>query len=661
MSVEPPTRAPRRRKQPRAVTRRPRRADTRPSEPSAARATTRSAGSPAGRPAKPAAPKHPAESTRGGEAKAVEDRPWRRSWAPPVAGLLTLLAGVVDIVSALDPEMRQLAVVRQVLPGSVSRQAAAFAVVVGMLLVMLSRGLRRQKRRAWQGVVALLSASVALHLARGLDVVEAATSAALLIALILSRGQFRAKGDPTTRWRALGVGLVLAASSVVIGMALLILRSRDIVGSPSLSQMFSEVVNGLVGWNGPVSFTTDRFGDLVSRVLLTMGLLTLVTSVYLALRPPEPRPRLTGDDEQRLRTLLCRHGETDSLGYFALRRDKSVIWSPTGKAGVAYRVVSGVMLASGDPIGDKEAWPGAIKEFLAVAAEHAWIPAVIGCSELGGTAWTRAGLSALEFGDEAIVDTRTFTLDGRSMRNVRQTVNRVERAGYTTRVCRVGDLSAEDRVTLQANAEQWRGTETERGFSMALGRIGEPADADCVAALAFSPADAEGRSPRLRALLHFVPWGSHGLSLDLMVRDSAAEGGLNEFLIAATIRASKELGVERVSLNFAFFRSALERGGALGAGPVIRAWRGVLLFLSRWFQIESLYRFNAKFAPSWSPRYVCFPRTADLPRISLAMLEAEAFLVWPRPAWARRARRLLTAPARTVARRRHRDGGMCPS
>jgi lysyl-tRNA synthetase class 2 len=570
---------------------------------------------------------------------------------PPVAALLTLVAGLVDIISAIDPEMHQLVSVRSMLPGSVSRQAAAFAVVVGMLLVMLSRGLRRQKRRAWQGVVALLAASLGLHLARGLEVVEAATSATLLAALIATRDQFRAKGDPTTRWRALGVGLVLAASSVVIGMLLLVLRPHLIVGSPSFTKMLSEVLNGLVGWNGPITFASDRFGDLVSRVLLTMGLLTLFTTVYLALRPPEPRPRLTGDDEARLRELLKRHGETDSLGYFALRRDKSTIWSPTRKAAVAYRVVSGVMLASGDPIGDSEAWPGAIKEFLAVADEHAWVPAVIGCSELGGLAWTRAGLSALEFGDEAIVDARTFTLSGRTMRNVRQTVNRVERAGYTTRVCRLGDLSAEDRKALHEHAAAWRGTATERGFSMALGRVGDPADADCVAALAFSPPEVEGREPRIRALLHFVPWGRHGLSLDLMLRDTAAEGGLNEFLIAATIKAAKELDVERVSLNFAFFRSALERGGALGAGPVIRAWRGILLFLSRWFQIESLYRFNAKFAPSWSPRYICFPRTSDLPRISLAILEAEAFLVWPTLSWARRLRRLVPA------RRR----GMCPS
>ncbi len=62
----------------------------------------------------------------------------------------------------------------------------------------------------------------------------------------------------------------------------------------------------------------------------------------------------------------------------------------------------------------------------------------------------------------------------------------------------------------------------------------------------------------------------------------------------------------------------------------MRAWRKVLLFASRWFQIESLYRFNAKFQPTWVPRFIVYPAARDLPRIAVAALEAEAFLAWPR-------------------------------
>src|SRR5256886_2738901 len=125
------------------------------------------------------------------------------------------------------------------------------------------------------------------------------------------------------------------------------------------------------------------------------------------------------------------YGDRDSLGYFALRSDKNVIWSPSGKSCIGYRVVSGVMLASGDPIGDPEAWPGAIHAFLDEAARHAWVPAVMGCGELGAEIWCREGqLTALELGDEAILEVAGFSLQGRCMRNVRQLVARGCRQGY---------------------------------------------------------------------------------------------------------------------------------------------------------------------------------------------------------------------------------------
>lgn len=132
-------------------------------------------------------------------------------------------------------------------------------------------------------------------------------------------------------------------------------------------------------------------------------------------------------------------------------------------------------------------------------------------------------------------------------------------------------------------------------------------------------------------VLNFVPWGPDGLSLDLMSRDRSAENGLNEFLITELVAAATTLDVTRISLNFAVFRSTLERGERLGAGPVTRLWSGVLIWASRWWQIDSLYHFNAKFQPEWYPRYVCFPTGRELPRIAVAALEAEAFLALPRP------------------------------
>ncbi|WNE97403.1 phosphatidylglycerol lysyltransferase domain-containing protein [Streptomyces luomodiensis] len=574
---------------------------------------------------------------------------------PTAVGTACTLIGLMDIVF---PRLRHSRVhaLAELLPGAVSSLAAAASIVVGLLLLMLAHGLKRRKRRAWVAAVGLLPVGAAAQLLYRHSIIGMALSLVLLAVLIRYRAEFAALPDPRSRWMALANFVGLGAVSV--GVGLLIVRSHpySIEGRPSLGDQLEHVLWGLFGFEGPIDY---RHGAdyTVGYSLGALGLLTVATTAYLAFRPEHPAARLTPRDEERLRDLLAAHGGRDSLGHFALRRDKGVVFSPSGKAAVCYRVVSGVMLASGDPVGDVEAWPGAIARFMDEARAHSWTPAVMGCSETGGEVWTReTGLDALELGDEAIVDVADFTLSGRAMRNVRQMVKRIERAGYRTRVRRAADLSPEELETIRRAAADWRGTDTERGFSMALGRIGDPADGDAVIATAHKTAAEgaeEGPYGDLKAVLHFVPWGPDGMSLDLMRRDRSADPGMNELLIVAALRAAPELGVRRVSLNFAMFRSALARGEKLGAGPVLRGWRALLVFLSRWFQIESLYKFNAKFQPRWEPRFVVFRNTRDLPRIGLAAMQAEGFVSLALPRLLRRGPR----PERRPCAHRHLTEG----
>ncbi|MFE0820166.1 phosphatidylglycerol lysyltransferase domain-containing protein [Streptomyces sp. NPDC058847] len=557
---------------------------------------------------------------------------------PLLVGRACALVGLLDIAAGVFPRFRHSRVhaLAEVLPGSFGPFAAALSLSAGVLLLLLAHGLKRRKRRAWRAAVALLPLGAVAQFTYRHSLLGVLVSLALLAPLLRHRDQFAALPDPRSRWRALANLVLMSAGSVVLGLLVVNAHPHRMVGDPSLADRITHVLYGLFGIEGPVDYWGNTSWT-VAFSLGALGLLTAVTTVYLAFRPEHPAARLTEDDETRLRALLDRHGGRDSLGHFALRRDKAVVFSPSGKAAVTYRVVSGVMLASGDPIGDVEAWPGAIERFMDEARAHSWTPAVMGCSETGGEVWTReTGLDALELGDEAVVDVANFSLTGRAMRNVRQMVKRIERAGYETRVRRVADLSDAELDRVRRAADAWRGTDTERGFSMALGRIGDPSDGDCLIATAHQQDGEPGEFGDLKAILHFVPWGPDGVSLDLMRRDRAADPGMNELLIVAALQAAPKLGIARVSLNFAMFRAALARGEKIGAGPVLRAWRGLLVFLSRWFQIESLYKFNAKFRPRWEPRFVVYRASADLPRIGFAAMQAEGFVTLTLPRFLRR-------------------------
>jgi lysyl-tRNA synthetase class 2 len=498
--------------------------------------------------------------------------------------------------------------------------------VSGLVLLRLGAMLRRRKKRAWVAAMVGYAVLVIAHIGNG-TFIAAGACAVLLVLLATTGSRFRAKPDPVSRWVALRIAVQFEVVAFGWGLALLNIDSdARFVGSHSEWQMVQEVLWGLVGVSGPLRYAEsgERLSDVVHGTLGLFSLAVVVIVLLVLLRPAEPLGGLSAADESSLRALLAKHGARDSLGYFALRREKRVVWSATGKAAITGRVVNGVFLVSGDPIGDPEAWPGAIAAYLRQIDEYGWVPAVIGCSETGATVFQReAGLLAIELGDEAIVDTERFTLDGRPMRGVRQACTRVQRAGYEVMVRRASDVPRDEMLVAERLSAAWRGDAVERGFSMALSRLGDPADDRCVLATAT-------QNGELKGLLHFVPWGSDGLSLDLMRRDRTSDNGLNEYMIVRVIEDGRALlGVRQVSLNFAVFRDAIERGERIGAGPILRAWRWVLLFASRWWQIESLYRFNVKFRPEWEPRFLSYPSARDVPRIAVAALEAEAFITRP--------------------------------
>ncbi|WP_190121792.1 phosphatidylglycerol lysyltransferase domain-containing protein [Streptomyces inusitatus] len=511
----------------------------------------------------------------------------------------------------------------------------------GVLALFLAVTMRRRKRAAWilnlvLGGGFLLLFALALALEEGFrghpqNWVSLALTAAFVASLLLGRREFYAIGDRSNPKLAAAVATVgLLVTSLLAALLVTVTNTAD-TGSTFLERWRYGVLRLISLAANDDHITGIETPGWVDVVINTASTALLLAVAYAAFRSRRTVDPLTEEDEERLRALLARHGERDSLGYFALRREKSVVWSPTGKAAVAYRVVGGVSLASGDPIGDPEAWPGAIEPWLAQAREHGWCPAVMGAGEEAGTVYARHGLDALELGDEAIVEIADFTLEGRAMRTVRQAYNRVRRAGYEVRVRRHEEIPAEEMAVLLERADDWRDGETERGFSMALGRLGDPGDGRCVM---LECTDGEGV---LRAVLSFVPWGPGGLSLDLMRRDRDSENGLMEFMVIELLQRAGGLGVTQVSLNFAMFRSVFERGSRLGAGPVLRLWRSLLSFFSRWWQIESLYRANAKYRPIWEPRFLLFEKSADLLRIGVAAGRAEGFLEAPGlPKWLHR-------------------------
>ncbi|GHE97990.1 lysylphosphatidylglycerol biosynthesis bifunctional protein LysX [Streptomyces longispororuber] len=544
-------------------------------------------------------------------------------------GALGLFCAVIAVVAPLRRLLRPVTRFLDLLTVPVSANLA-YAV----LLFLLAAATAARKKVAWWLVVVYLGLLLALDVLgialgdRAAALPSLLVCGAALAVLVLARAEFYADSRRGALWRAVAVLAAGLGLAILLGRGLVELFPGTLPRGERLLWAANRVCGGFPHGHDYFDGTPPR---PLSFFLGLFGALALLNAAATLFRSQRMEAALHGDEEPRIRALLRRYGAQDSLGYFATRRDKAVVFSPSGKAAVTYRVEAGVCLASGDPVGDREAWPHAIAAWLDVARGYAWAPAVMGASEDGATAYARAGLGALQLGDEAVLHVPDFDLDGRDMRVTRQAVHRVRRTGATARIRRHAGLTDEEMEEIIDRADAWRDTETERGFSMALDRLGDPEDGDCLLV------EALGADGGLLALLSFVPWGQDGVSLDLMRRDRSAPNGVMEFMVAELCAAAPRLGIRRISLNFAVFRSVFEEGARIGAGPVLRLWRKLLLFLSRWWQLEALYRSNAKYHPEWYPRFLCYGDAGSLARIGLASGIAEGFVSVPslRTLWGR--------------------------
>jgi lysylphosphatidylglycerol synthetase-like protein (DUF2156 family) len=509
-----------------------------------------------------------------------DDGPARQHIRRRAAAALALV-GLVNLVSALTPPLRaRLDGVRALLPFGVTSAAAQVVALIGLVLLLLARGIRRGQRRAWAIAVVLLVASAAGHLAKGLDVEEAILALGLAGYLVVHRRSFPAGAEPLSIRAAVlaaGAGALLAAA------------------------------------------VPHRSGPALGSVLDVVGLASAAAAGWLLFRPVGQRGMPEGG-LARARAIVAAHGG-DTLAYFALRDDKQhFFW---GNSVVAYAVHHGVCLVSPDPIGPAAERDGVWAAFRAFAEASGWSVAVLGASADWVPVYRASGLRPVYMGDEAVVDATRFTLEGSRAKPLRQAANRVRRAGFRVEFFDPSGLPAPLAEQLRDLMAESRQGDSERGFSMTLGRVFDSDDEGLLLAVAF---DADGNPA---ALCQYVPAPAiGGYSLDLMRRRRDLQpNGVTDFVVIETILHLQRLGYSGLALNFATMRAVV--AGEAGDSVVVRIEHWLLRRMSEDMQIESLWRYNAKYDPQWRPRFAVYESVEHLPATAFAVARAEGVTELP--------------------------------
>jgi len=358
-----------------------------------------------------------------------------------------------------------------------------------------------------------------------------------------------------------------------------------------------------------------------AAVGLLLGLLALV---FRPVVRRHMRPDAGG--LERARGVVNRYG-SGTLDYFALRPDKQFFF--WGETVVAYAVYGGVCLVSPDPIGPVSEREAAWRAFRRYVDEHGWALGGLGAGEEWLPIYRATGMHDLYVGDEAVVRVSRFSLDGGRFKGLRQAVNRVAKYGYTVSFHDPARIDPDLRAALESVMTKSRRGDVERGFSMTLGRAFHPDDRGLLLTVVHGPPSETGVPGVPVAFCQYVPApGIGGYSLDLMRRDDGEHpNGLIDFAVVATIRELAARGGEGLGLNFAAMRAVL--AGETGEGLRQRVQTWMLRRMGGSMQIESLWRFNAKFDPDWQPRYAIYDAPENAMAVAIAMARAESW--WELP------------------------------
>lgn len=537
-----------------------------------------------------------------------------------LAVFYALTLAVLNIMGAMGHRFDNLtAGVERVTHFAMWDGPAVIPSLLGVCMLLLAYELWMRKRAALLVFCAFLVAQAAVESVRGMSRGALVVTILTTMLLALAVKQFPGKPDPASLRKLKKAVPAFAGAFFLIGiLGLFLQRGYFGLRGASFYELGYKAIAVAVGDSG-LRFTGWHIAFRVSMMAIALGAIIYV--LFQLFRPYREREGLSRDDQLRARHLVEDFG-TDSLAYFNTRNDKNKFFYGD-RAFLAYKVVGDVAVISGDPVGPIEEIPEIIDAFREYCRERGWRFTFLGASGTLMPLYEEVGLRSFSLGDETIVNVENFSLEGRNVRKLRQSVNKLLKAGYRTEFMYTASIPAHMKHDLARISTEWRGGKEETGFSMGLGRLMSSEDPDCLLCLAYGP-DGEPEG-----FLHFVPmYPRSGYSLDVHRSKIGTPGALSEFMIAQTALFLKDEGYRQMSLHFlAFAEHYREDSGIKGSA----FWRRVATVLDNFLPVVSVYHFDKKFNPGWKKRYLLYEGIADLFVVGYAAVMAESAFGITRP------------------------------
>ncbi|HEY9830589.1 MAG TPA: phosphatidylglycerol lysyltransferase domain-containing protein [Stenomitos sp.] len=533
------------------------------------------------------------------------------------AALLTSLVGVVNLLSAVTlSEWGRVKWLKGIFPFEVREGGHLFAALTGFFLLMLASNLLRRKRIAWLLTMGLLIVSIISHLLKGLDWEESLLCLVLLIQLLLMRDRFTAQSDRPSiaqGFRILIWALLFTLAYGTAGFFFVDLRHYDYNFTltdalyQTLAMFFTEDNAGLV--------PKTRYGRFFADSIYLVGGVTLSYALFMLLRPVLLRGEpATPEERQRAKEIVEQYGRS-SLAALTLLKDKAYYFSPSGRSVIAYVPKGRGAIALGDPIGPEDDRKEVIIGFQQFCQRNDWHPAFYQTLPDDLELYRSLGFRTIQIGEEAIIDLKTFTLQGKAAKDMRAALNRMKKLGHEVKFYQP-PISDQLLQELKPVSDEWlKMTQgSEKQFS--LGWFYEDYLRDCEIAV------VQAADGQISAFANVIPeYQLNEITIDLMRRRAEVEQGTMDFLFTSMFQYFKERGYDRFNLGL----SALSGVGEKPQSPRLeKALHYLYEHLNQFYNFKGLHAFKEKFKPEWEPRFFIYPRRVALPEVVMALIRADS-------------------------------------
>jgi len=519
---------------------------------------------------------------------------------PQIFAVAIFAVGALMIISAVTPAFSDRL---RALSGSVSPvliELSHFAAsVIGFLLLLLSAGLWRRRRGAYWTALAAMGAGVVFSLLKGLDWEEALALAIIAALLIPCRTAFNRRSRLVEPLRP--GWLILLTTAVIAAIWLGFFAYRDIAYTDQL------------WW----SFLTDREASGFLRAAAILAILTLaIAAVSLLSSPGSGRRRLANpQDRARALAALAEADHATPEAWLATLGDKTLLFSPSGRSFLAYRVRGRRWIAMGEPAGLKSERQDLLWAFAELADSYGGSAVFYSVGEGLLPDLATMGLAMRKVGETAVVAVADFSLEGKSKQNLRTAINRAEREGASFEVLPVGSASA-IAVELKAVSDAWLADHNGAEKAFSLGRF-DPAYLDLTPLAVVRQTTEAAPEGRIVAFANLLPGegDEREVAIDLMRHLPDAPPGVMDYLFIRAIQWSAAEGFEAFDLGMAPLAGLEDRRLA----PVF-ARVGALVFEEggALYGFQGLRSYKSKFAPDWKARFIAAPVSTPLP---LALLD----------------------------------------